>query len=342
MWYITFHGVGNDFNLSAYDDTGNLLTKTVLNASSVPKDLLKHAELRGMGFAPDGDFYVVNSHKDASQILQFSGRENSDHSRDFKRIFASMEAVNALVHPFAYTVNPLGNVYVSSQDTNVVTQLFGPFGTGNPGTAAPVARALSQIPDSKFMDGTFVASAYTKLPAYSGLGDITSVAQPQGLDAHPHDGSEVKKSVRGIVYSGGDLYVADEPGNALKVYDGTSGTSRGDITVPGPVHLLCVGDKLYVGCSGDKEAGSQIAPSVQCWDLTSRHLSAVVSDSSLASVSGIAFGADGNYYVADRTARTVRRYAPTSVPFISLGAFIKDGLPDEPEFLLYVDYAVAG
>ena len=121
-----------------------------------------------------------------------------------------------------------------------------------------------------------------------------------------------------------------------------SGEYRGDITVPGPVHLLCVGDKLYVGCSGDKEAGSQIAPSVQCWDLTSRHLSAVVSDSSLASVSGIAFGADGNFYVADRTARTVRRYGPTSVPFISLGAFIKDGLPDEPEFLLYVDYAAAG
>ena len=115
-----------------------------------------------------------------------------------------------------------------------------------------------------------------------------------------------------------------------------------DITVPGPVHLLCVGDKLYIGSSGDKEGGSQTAPSVLCWDLTSRQPSTVVSDSTLASVSGIAFGADGNFYVADRTARTVRRYTPTSIPFISLGAFIKDGLPDEPEFLLHVNYPLAG
>lgn len=114
--------------------------------------------------------------------------------------------------------------------------------TGCPGTAAPIALSLSQMPNSKSLDGTFAASAYTKLPAYSGKGDITAVAQPQGLDAHPHDGSTVKKSVRGIVYSGGNLYVADEPGNALKVYDlpdppqpsslsGTTGAYKGKVTV---------------------------------------------------------------------------------------------------------------
>jgi hypothetical protein len=351
MWYVTFHGVGSNYNIYAYDDSGNLLTTSVLKVSSAPKDLLKKAELRGIGFAPDGDFYVVNSKQDVSQILRFSGKENSDHSRDYKGVFTSNTSVNAIVHPFAYTVDPLtGNVFVSSQDTNLVTAVFGPFSKANPGTSAPVAPALAQIANAKFLDGTFVASAYTNLPAYSGEGmvGITPVSQPQGLDAFPNDGSKVQKSVRGIVCALGNLYVADEPGNALKIYDGTSGAHKGDITVTGPVHLLCVGSKLYVGCSGDKKASPPVSPSVVCCDLNTRGLSTVVSDGSLSSVSGISFGADGNFYVADRTAQRILRYAPTATPFTPLGIFInsqsnnKDGLPDEPEFLLYVSYGIAG
>lgn len=354
MWYVTFHGVGSSYNIYAYDDSGNLLTTSVLNVSSTPKDLLKKAELRGMGFAPDGDFYVVNSKEDVSQIVQFDGKENSDHSRDYKGTFTSKNTVDAIVHPFAYTVDPLsGNVFVSSQDTNLVTQLFGPFSKASPGTAAPIAPFLAELgktQNAKFLDGTFIASAYTNLPAYSGKGmtGITPVSQPQGLDASPNDGSKVQNSVRGIVCALGNLYVADEPGNALKIYDGSSGAYKGEITLTGPVHLLCVGSKLYVGCSGDKKASPPVSPSVVCYDLSSLGLSTVVSGSSLSSVSGIAFGADGNFYVADRTAQTIRRYAPTATPFTPLGIFIdsqsnnKDGLPDEPEFLLYMSYAIAG
>src|SRR5262249_44054581 len=158
-----------------------------------PKDLLKKAELRGMGFAPDGDFYVVNSKEEISQILQFSGKENADHSRDYQGIFTSNNSVNAIVHPFAYTVDPAsGNVFVSSQDTNVVTEVFGTFGTNTPGTAAPIASSLAALEKSsgaKFLNGTFVASAFTNLLAYKGEGmsGITPVSQPQGLDASPND-----------------------------------------------------------------------------------------------------------------------------------------------------------
>jgi len=351
MWYVTFHGVSSSYNIYAYDDSGSLLTKTVLKTSSAPKDLLQKAQLRGMGFAPDGDFYVVNSKEDVSQLVQFSGKENSDHSRDYKAVFTSDDSVNAIVHPFAYTVDPAsGNIFISSQDTNVVTQVFGPFGNASPGAAAPIASFLESIQNGKFLDGTFVASAYTNLPAYSGTGmqGITQVAQPQGLDASPDDGSKVQKSVRGVLFTGKDLYVADEPGNALKIYDGTSGNYKGDVSLPGPIHLLGIGTKIYASCAGDKNANSPVGPSVKCIDLSSLQISTVVSDSNLTSVSGIAFGADGNFYVADRTARTIRSYAPTTIPFTPLGVFIdsqkknQDGLPDEPEFLLYVGYPVAG
>jgi hypothetical protein len=351
MWYVTFHSVSSSYNICAYDDSGNLLTSNVLKVSSGPKEFLKKAELRGIGFAPDNEFYVVNSKENISEILQFAGKENSDHTRDYKGIFTSGQTVNAIVHPFAYTVDPVsGNFFISSQDTNLVTQVYGPFGNAKPGTAAPVGSALSQLANSKFLDGTFVASAYTNLPAYSGNGmtGMTPVAQPQGLDASPNDGSKVQNSVRGIVYALGNLYVADEPGNALKIYDGASGAYKGDITLTGPVHLLCVGNMLYVGCSGDKKGTPPVSPSVVCFNLTSLAVSTVVSDSNLSSVSGIAFGADGNLYVADRKAQTVRRYAPTTTPFTPLGIFIdsqtnsKEGLPDEPEFLLYVSYRIAG
>jgi hypothetical protein len=344
MWYVTFHSVSSSYNICAFDDSGNLLTSSVINVASGPKDFLKKAELRGIGFAPDNDFYVVNSKESISEILHFAGKENSDRSRDYKGIFTSGQTVTAIVHPFDYTTNPFGNLFISSQDTNLVTQVYGPVGNANPGSAAPVASALSQLPNSKFLDGTFVASAYTNLPAYSGSGltGITPLAQPQGLNASPNDGSKVQNSVRGIVFALGNLYVADEPGNALKVYDGVTGAYKIDVSLAGPIHLLCVGAMLYVSCSGDKKASPPVSPSVVCCDLISLVVSTVVSDNNLSSVSGIAFGADGNLYVADRKAQTIRRYAPTTGPFTPLGIFIdsqsnsKDGLPDEPEFLLYV------
>jgi hypothetical protein len=343
MWYITFHGVDKSYNICAYDDSGNLVTANVLNSASGRKHLLKDAELRGIGFAPDGDFYVVNSQKEASQILQFSGTENSDHSRNYKRIFTSNATVDAIDHPFAYTVDPgTGNVFISSQDTNLVTQVYGPFGNGTSGSPAPIASALQKI---NLLDGTFVASAYTNLPAYSHLSkqEITAVPEPQGLDASPHDGSKVQNSVRGILYNGGRLYVADEPGNALKMYDGASGAYQGDFTMSGPIHLLGVGTKIYVSCGGDQKASPPVSPSVVCYDSGSATVTTVVNDSALTSVSGIAFGADGNFYVADRKAKTVRKYAPTTTPFTPLGIFIGSSeLPDEPEFLLYVGYGIAG
>jgi hypothetical protein len=345
MWYVTFHSVDTGYNICAYDDSGRLLTPSVLQISSGPKNFLKKAELRGIGFAADHHFYVVNAKESFSEILRFSGKENSDHSRQYKSVFTSGRTVNAIDHPFAFAIDPVsGNFFISSQDTNLVTQVLGPVGNLRPGTAAPVSSALSQLPKSKFLDGTFVGSSYTNLPAYitNGMTGITPVAQPGGLDASPNDGSRVKHSIRDIVHFRGNLYVADEAGNALKIYDGASGAYQRSVTLPGPIHLLCVGNLLYASCSGDNKTTSPVSPSVVCYNPNSKVLSTVVSDKNLLSVSGIAFGADGNFYLADRTAQTIRRYAPKTIPFTPIDIFIdsqsnsKNGLPDQPEFLLYV------
>jgi hypothetical protein len=75
--------------------------------------------------------------------------------------------------------------------------------------------------------------------------------------------------------------------------------------------------------------------------------SLVLSDHHLVQMTGIAIGGDGNFYVADNGAKTIYKYTPASSGFGSPTVFIpsakvsKDGLPDGPEFLFYVAYAVA-
>src|SRR5258708_36870644 len=99
MWYVTFHGTSSDYNICAYDDSGNLITSTVLDPSSVPHK----AELRAIGFAPDGHFDVLNSHSSDSQVLIFSGSETSDHSMKSKSSFTSNRTLSllreAILHP---------------------------------------------------------------------------------------------------------------------------------------------------------------------------------------------------------------------------------------------------
>lgn len=344
MWYITFHGVSSDYNIYAYDDEGNRLTKTVLD-----KSFDSDAMLRGMGFGPDGKFYVLDGSKDNSQVLVFSGDYDDKYERQYESVFTSKDIVPGMVHPFDFCFEPnSGDYYISSQDTNVVTKVYGPTSVGDrkPGTAAGLASSLAAIPDSKFLDGTYVASAYTNLPEYP-EDDITPVAQPKGLDASPNDGSKVSNSVRGVVYADGKLYVVDEPGNAVKVYDAVTGDLLSSITgdtLIGPVHLLLVSYWLYIGCAGDGKNGT-VKPSVLLYNILGGNgdLATVVSDPQLKSVAGFSFGGDGKFYVADRKANVIYRYDTSAVPYHSPEVFIdsndnqKQGLPDDPEFLLHLE-----
>ena len=352
MWYITFHGGQDDGSdgqggagagqasksgvnkVHAYDDDGQLITKDVLPAS-IPNVTLD--ELRGIGFGAAGYLYVVNSYSGDSQILYFTGAADSHGTHDFLGVFVMREAtggldcsaaargcVESIVHPFAFTFDGSGNCYVSSQDTNVATLL--------PASGTPqIAPYLAQTyPNNQFLPGTFVASSNGALPKVPQA--QPDVSPPQGLEvAFDKSNTKVVNSVRDVLFNQGSLYVADEPGNAVKIYDGTSGELTGEISdsslLAAPVHLLLAGDDLYIGSTGTPAGGS---PGVVRYSLTDGTYAPFITR--VDSPSGMGIGADGNFYVALRKGRCVAKYSMNGV---LLGCLVCD-LPDDPEFLLYV------
>jgi hypothetical protein len=312
MWYITFHG-GDDGvnNVHAYDDNGELVVKHLL-----PKDPPLR-ELRGIAFGPDGHLYIVNGYKKYSQILRYEGTPREDGSHEFIDVFASKDTVDALVHPFSLAFDSHGHCYASSQDTNVVTRLW--YTTRKIRMVAPyLARTY---PNNQLLGGTFVASSEGHLP------DVPTakpnVGPPQGLEVSLDSGN-VSHSVRDILVHGDRLFVADEPGNAVKIYDGETGKLVNQVVddkLAAPVHLLSRDGVLYVGSTGTN--------SVLKYDIASGVLSEFVEG--IESVSGMSFGGDDCFYAASRKEQCILKY-DESGNFID--KFIK-GLPDNPEFLLY-------
>ena len=74
-WYLTFHGGDDDAdwnNIHIYSLAGEPLGKA-LDTHTLP-DGLALRELRGFSFGPDGDLFVANAYKNASQVLRFAGR----------------------------------------------------------------------------------------------------------------------------------------------------------------------------------------------------------------------------------------------------------------------------
>jgi hypothetical protein len=338
MWYVTFHGGKTSAQQSsaksgvnkvhAYDDSGDLITKDVL-PKNIPR--VKLRELRGIGFGPDGDLYVVNAYRKYSQILRFRKAASADSWYDFVGIFAAPSAaepasfaVDAIVHPFAFTFDPDGNWYISSQDTNVVTRL-----PPSPGTALTIAPYLAATyPNAQLLPGTFVASSNGQLP-YAPQ-PTTPVPPLQGLEVLLSKGSNAKvlKSVRDVLFHEGVLYVADEPAGAVKLYDGASGQLIGQIAsalLAQPVHLLMAGETLLIGSTGTTPA-----PAVLSYDLATKTLATFIAG--IGAPGGIAQGADGCFYVAIRKDKSIVKYDPHSQ---TLSTFICK-LPDYPEFLLYV------
>ncbi len=131
------------------------------------------------------------------------------------------------------------------------------------------------------------------------------------------------------------LYVADEPANAVKVYDANTGKLYGQITgdkLKRPVQLLLEANTavLYISSSGND--------SVMSYDLSQGPPSGIVTPrmfikGEVKNISGMAFDADGGFYAAERIAKRIKKFPPDGRG--SGDEFIKN-LPDEPEFILYV------
>jgi hypothetical protein len=366
MFYITFHK--KESNIWAYDDNGNLHTTTLLATPSCAPTL---AELRGMTFGPNGYLYVANGYKQANQVLVYSGSSGSGSSGaySFIGVYANPAASPGVAHPFAIAFDSSGNGYVSSQDTNVVTAFAKPpagaaCDSTPPPAAYPVASPLAvatylntyqqSLPagTAPFLPGTFVASVYGALNGVTPA--PPNVPQPapaggmqyplgQGLQIEPATGP-ASHSVRDVVVIGDLLYVADEPGNAVKIYRLTSGSTQGelqgtiqDASLTGPVHLLVNNGSLYISSSN----------SVLAYNLTSSTPTTFLSG--LSSPAGMAFDSASNFYYADRTGQLIYQSAYNSstntyaTPTVFIPSYDRkqapDGLQDEPEFIVYVNSA---
>jgi streptogramin lyase len=143
-WYITFHG-GDDphewNNIHVFGLDGAPQGKA-LDAQTLPDDL-ELRELRGFAFGPDGDLYVANAYKDASQVLRFSGKPGPQGKHAFQEVYVEQHKTNpGLAHPFDVAFGPDDHLYVPSQDTNVVGRYYGPKPL-LPGTFVPSQRHAS-------------------------------------------------------------------------------------------------------------------------------------------------------------------------------------------------------
>jgi hypothetical protein len=323
VWWISYrgesrHGVDN---IGVFEDDGSPRKKhpLLLDPSSTAQPL--HIA-RGFALVGD-DLYIASAWRKDSHISLYHRDGNTFR---FKEVLATTEQVAAMVHPFDVELGDDGRIYISSQDTNTVVSLVSE--TRKP---APVAAHLrKQYPNGNFLPGTLVASSQGSLPEYGDRASL-DVPPPLGLRVVLDDHGKPRHSVRGIVVHRKHLYVADEAGDAVKVFDVQSGELLAHITgqmLKAPVHLVLHGETLYIGASGTGSILTQDLSTPPSGELKAR----VVIDGKLEAPSGFAVGPDGDLYVAERKKLRVRRFSSDGK---KKGTFINN-LPDMPEFLVYV------
>ena len=312
MLLVTLHGGGNltknphKNNVPAFDTNGSTLSPTVLDdAEGISLD-----ELRAIRIVKNL-LYVVNANKNENSVLCYTG---SGVKYKFAGKFISKAECSAILHPFDLAFDGVGYCYLSSQDTNVVTRLK-IAANGKSATAAPVAPALPL--KAKLFPGTFVASSRSLKPP------TTEVAEPLGL-AYSAPVGDKKHSVRGIAWSGGALYVADQPSHRVKVYDKNGKFLGQSNEVESPVHLAVQNGMLFVS-GGDQIVSAKLPKKAGNFEL------APVKGLKVKNSSGMAFTPKGKLYVASRTENCIYKFDPDFKPM----KFVCE-LPDNPEFLLHV------
>jgi DNA-binding beta-propeller fold protein YncE len=274
------------------------------------------------------DLYIANAWRKDSHIARYRRHGDTFHFAD---LLVTTGQIAAMVHPFDVELGDDGRLYVSCQDTNTVLAILPK--SRKPAPVAP--HLLKAFPDGEFLPVTLVASSQGRLPD---VGDSAppDVPSPQGLDVVLDVHGKPRHSVRGIIVHRGHLYVADEAGNAVKVFELKSGRLVARVKsgkLAKPVHLILHGDTLYIGAAG---TGSILA-----WDIPKaaprgKLKARTIIDGKLKAPSGFAIGPDGDLYVAERFEQRVRRF---SIDGKKKGTFI-EGLPDMPEFLVHVPDAV--
>jgi hypothetical protein len=324
MWWISYRGEGKTGvdNIGVFEDDGAPRKRHPLLLDTSPDAQPLHIT---RGFAQIGDdLYIANAWRKDSHVARY---RRAGDTFCFAEVVVTSKHVAAMVHPFDVELGDDGCLYVSCQDTNTVLAILPK--TRKP---APVARHLrDSFPEGDFLSGTLVASSQGRLPECGDHAPL-DVPSPQGLEVVLDAHGRPRHSVRGIVVHRGNLYVADEAGDTVKIFEIESGRLVAHIKgkeLTKPVHLILHDETLYIGAAG---TGSILAYDIPEIAPSGKLKARVVIDGKLNAPSGFAIGPDGDLYVAERFDQRVRRF---SVSGKKKGTFI-DSLPDMPEFLVHV------
>ena len=324
MWWISYRGEGKAGveNIGVFEDDGTPRKEhPLLLDPSTDAEALHIA--RGFALVGD-DLYIANAWRKDSHIARYRRHGDTFH---FAEMVVTSKNVAAMVHPFDVELGDDGRLYMSCQDTNTVIALMPK--TRKP---APVAAHLrKKYPEGNFLPGTLVASSMGRLPEVGDSAPL-DVPAPQGLKVVLDVHGRPRHSVRGIIVHRDHLYVADEAGDAVKIFEVKSGRHVARIKGPKltkPVHLILHDDTLYIGAAG---SGSILAFDIPMKPPSGKLKARTVIDGKLKAPSGFAIGPDGDLYVGERFHQRVRRFSAKGK---SKGTVI-DGLPDMPEFLVHV------
>ena len=324
MWWISYRGEGKAGveNIGIFEDDGTPRKKHPLLLDASPGAHELHIA-RGFALVGD-DLYIANAWRKNSHVARY--HRHGDTFR-FAEVVATTKNVAAMVHPFDVELGDDGQIYMSCQDTNTVIALM-------PKTRAPApvaAHLRKKFPRGNFLPGTVVASSHGRLPEVGKRAPL-DVPSPQGLKVVLDVHGKPRHSVRGIVVHREHLYVADEAGDEVKIFEVKSGRNVGRIKgsrLTKPVHLILHGDTLYIGAAG---SGSILAFDIPDKAPRGKFKARTIIDGKLKAPSGFAIGPDGDIYVGERFHQRVQRF---SVKGKKKKTFI-DGLPDIPEFLVHV------
>ncbi len=211
MLLITFSGEAGKPGVT--DPINNVYGITA-GGTQIP-DLLNTAgvtisELRGMALF-EGYLYVANSHKSDTKILRYAITDPTGPF-PYADTYATPDTTPGLLHPYQPVFDGEGNLFVTSQDTYVVTK----FDAKD--SAAPISPWLTDnFPGINFYEGTWAPGAETSAAP---LPPDTVKSSDGGL-----------KAPRGIATAPGlnRFYVADNADNSVKSYSLSKGTFHGKV-----------------------------------------------------------------------------------------------------------------
>lgn len=284
-------------------------------------------ELRGMALDEQGQLYVANADKNDSSIDVFGPVNKDGLTRDLLVAGLITESSSsAFWHPFQLVFSG-STLYVSNQDTNVVAAyVVSGSGTNTSAARATTAFYLTSLFPGPFYEGTWVASAEP-----IERDDMTPCAIP------PDRGGLSKTSrhsVRGLAIVGPQLFVADEAGGRVAIYDLVAGTYQTALTGVGSTPIANPVALAVDPGSGTIAIGSTGNDVIFAYDPATNALRVLFDAGSegISELSGLAWTPDGTLLFGSRAKRRIYALDPKS----GKASKFTRKFDDSPECLLIV------